>query len=324
MASIDIPLAQDLGDIYVLDTRHTDHKGTVCAYLVAGTGGSFALVETGPGSTLPTVKQAIAEAGFDLNCLEAVLVTHIHLDHAGAAGALAKATGAKVYVHERGAPHLNDPSRLMDSATRIYGEQMETLWGNMVPIPHKQLHPLAGGETLSILGRDVRVLYTPGHASHHVAYQLDDGSTFTGDVAAIRLTGSSVIRPALPPPEIDLEIWERSINDLLASHPTRLLLTHFGEVKDAEAHLRSVPESNRAWANVILAGMRAGEDTETLVERIAAHGNAELAAHDTPPDVAARHRHTSNYEMTVTGVVRYWRKHHPEKIGEQGSGVVDQ
>lgn len=321
MAYVDIPLVQDLGGVYVIDTQHVRNKGTVCAYLLPGENGKFALIETGPSSTLPTVKEGIAEAGFALENLEAILVTHIHLDHAGAAGTLAKISGAKVYVHEIGAPHLHDPSRLMNSATRIYGDKMDTLWGGMTPIPKEQLQILSGGETLNILDREIRAFYTPGHASHHLAYALDDGSIFTGDVGAIRLTGSDVIRPALPPPEIDLETWAASVDTLLAAKPKRLLLTHFGEVKDAEAHLRRIPERNQSWADVILEGMQAGEDTAELVARISAHGNAELAAHDTPPEVAARHRHTSNYEMTVTGVVRYWNKHHPEKIGGQGSRV---
>lgn len=324
MAYVDIPLVQDLGGVHVIDTQHVGIKGTVCVYLLPGKRGQFALLETGPSSTLPTVKQGIAEAGFELANLTSILVTHIHLDHAGAAGALAKETGAKVYVHERGAPHLHDPSRLMQSATRIYGDKMETLWGDMTPIPREQLETLSGGETLQILNRELRVIYTPGHASHHVTYQLDDDAMFTGDVAAVHLTGSSVIRPALPPPEIDLETWAASIDKLIAAKPTRLFLTHFGEVEDAVAHLRSVPERNRNWAKVILEGMQAGEESEALVERIAAHGNAELAASNTPPEVAARHRHTSNYEMTVTGVVRYWTKHHPEKVGGQGPGVGEQ
>ena len=320
MAYVDIPLVQDLGGVYLLDTRHVGNKGTVCVYLLPGEGGKFALIETGPSSTLPTLKEAIAVAGFVIENLEVILVTHIHLDHAGAAGTLAKASGAKVYVHEIGAPHLHDPSRLLKSATRIYGDKMDTLWGGMTPIPSEQLKVLTGGETLKILDREVRALYTPGHASHHLAYVLDDDSIFTGDVAAIRLTGSDVIRPALPPPEIDLETWETSVDKLLATKPQRLFLTHFGEVKDAEAHLRRIPERNQTWANVILEGIQVGEDSEALVKRISAHGDAELAAHDTPPEVAARHRHTSNYEMTVTGVVRYWNKHHPEKIGEREKG----
>lgn len=314
MASVDIPLVQNLGGVYLIDTQHVGNKGTVGVYLLPGERGRFSLIETGPSSTLPTVKQAIKEAGFKLEKLESLFVTHIHLDHAGAAGALAQATGANVYVHERGAPHLHDPSRLMQSATRIYGDDMDRLWGDMTPIPQSQLYALKGGETLNLGRRKMRVLYTPGHASHHVAYALDNGTVFTGDAAAIRLTGSDLIRPALPPPEVDLETWETSIETLLAAKPKRLLLTHFGEVKDAAAHLRRIPERNRKWADVILEGMQLAESNQALVQRMTLHGDAELKANQTPAELAMRYRLTSNYEMTVMGVTRYWRKHHPEKV----------
>ena len=314
MAYVSIPRVEDAGGVYVIDSRHMGNEGTVAVFLVPGEGRKFSLVETGPASTLEAVKAGVAEAGFDLNDLETVLLTHIHLDHAGAAGALAAESGATVYVHEIGAPHLIDPNRLMASATRIYGDMMDTLWGPMTPIPEAQITALQGGETLKLGGRTFQVIYTPGHASHHVAYLLDEDALFTGDAAAIHLKGSSVVRPALPPPEVDLETWRESAETMLAAKPKRLLLTHFGEVTDVETHLRRVPERNGAWAEVILEGMRAGEDDEALVERIADYGNAELLADNAQPEVVARHQVTSNYAMTVLGVTRYWRKRHPEKL----------
>lgn len=314
MAYVSIPKVEDSSGVFVIDTRHMGNEGTVAVFLVPGEGRKFSLVETGPASTLESVKAGIAEASFELEDLENILLTHIHLDHAGAAGALAAETGATVYVHDIGAPHLIDPSRLMASATRIYGDKMDSLWGPMTPIPEAQIKTLHGGETLKLGGHKVEVIYTPGHASHHVAYLLDEDALFTGDAAAIHLRGSSVVRPALPPPEIDLETWRETAQKMLAAKPKRLLLTHFGEVTDVETHLRRVPERNGAWAEVILAGMRAGEDDDTLVKRIADYGNAELKADDAQPEVMARHQVTSNYAMTVLGVTRYWRKHHPEKL----------
>ena len=314
MAYVSIPRVEDVGGVYVIDSRHMGNEGTVAVFLVPGEGRKFSLVETGPASTLEAVKAGIQEAGFELRNLENILVTHIHLDHAGAAGALAAESGATVYVHEIGAPHLIDPSRLMASATRIYGDQMDTLWGPMTPIPEAQIKPLQGGETLKLGGHVFEVIYTPGHASHHVAYLLDKDALFTGDAAAIHLRGSSVVRPALPPPEIDLETWRETAQKMLAAKPKRLMLTHFGEVTDPETHLRRVPERNGAWAEVILEGMRAGEDDATLTKRIAEYGNAELLADNAQPEVVARHQVTSNYAMTVLGVTRYWRKHHPGKL----------
>jgi glyoxylase-like metal-dependent hydrolase (beta-lactamase superfamily II) len=308
-----IPTVQDLGGVYLLDTRHMGNEGTVGVFLLPLAEG-FCLIETGPGSTLPTIKQGISEAGFKLQDLQAILLTHIHLDHAGAAGALAAETGAAVYVHSSGYKHLADPSRLMASAERIYGTEMERLWGTMSATPEVQLRVLQGGERLELGSRSVQVLYTPGHASHHVAYLLDEGSLFTGDAAGIRMVGSSVIRPALPPPEVDLEAWRQSIQMLLEARPRRLLLTHFGEVLDAEAHLWAVPMRNQTWADEILRGLRAGETEADLVRRIAALGSKELEAEQTPAEVIQRHQQTSNYQMTVLGLTRYWQKTHPEAL----------
>jgi len=316
MAFVSIPAIEDFGGVFVLDTKHLNLDGKVAVFLLASAhkDGHFALIETGPESTLPVIKAAIKEAGFDLNKLTDILLTHIHLDHAGAAGALVKETGATVYVHERGAKHMLDPSRLLDSATRIYGELMDTLWGGMQAIPEDKLKVLRGGESLSILGHKLDVLYTPGHASHHVAFFLNNKDMFTGDVAAIRLTGSDVVRPAVPPPDINLELWQESIAKLKEAKPERLFLTHYGMTDKVTEHLTTVLLKNKAWAEQILEGMLQNEDTETLVKRITEYGNAELKASNTPPEVMERHQQSSNYEMTVTGLVRYWTKFHPELL----------
>lgn len=321
MSYVSIPAVQDLGNVFLLDTQHLGGEGTLGVYLIPGASGKFALIETGPGSSLATIKEAIQAAGFDLKKLDSILVTHIHLDHAGAAGELAALSGAAVYVHERGAKHLHDPSKLLASAERIYGDAMDRLWGSMQPIPETQLKLLKGGERLKVLDHSLETLYTPGHASHHLSYLLNGKDLFTGDAAGIRLTGSSVIRPALPPPEVNLELWQESIRALLELDAQRLLLTHFGAYEDVEAHLLAVPERNQEWADEILQGMQEGEDTEGLSARIAALGNAELLADEAPPEVMKRHQETSNYEMTVMGVTRYWQKHHPDAL-EQAQSLL--
>lgn len=305
---IDIPQVQQLGDIYLFDLRHMDMQGMIGSYLLPGEGGAFALVECGPASTLDHLEAAIRAAGYEPKNLSDVLVTHIHLDHAAAAGTLARRYGARVVVHERGAKHLADPERLLKSATRIYGERMNELWGVMEAVPEAQLHAVSDGDTLNVSGQRLRVLYTPGHASHHVSYLLDDGTLFTGDAAAIKLTGSSVIRPALPPPEVNLETWDETLETMKAANPSRLLLTHFGQVLDAQAHLSRVSERNHEWAELIREGMEAGEDDDALINRLAAKSVAELEADGATPDVIARHRVTSNDEMTIAGVTRYWTK----------------
>jgi glyoxylase-like metal-dependent hydrolase (beta-lactamase superfamily II) len=304
-----------LEGVYLLDTVHMGLAGTIGSYLLPTSAGGFALIETGPGSTLAALEQAIREAGFEPEALEDVLITHIHLDHAGAAGALARRYGATVWVHERGAPHLADPSRLVRSAARIYGDEMETLWGEVASVPAAQLRALKDGEAVKGKGVRAIALDTPGHASHHLCYWLDDGILFTGDAAAIKMSGAPTIRPALPPPELDLEAWEASLERMKALAPSRLLLTHFGEVREAREHLDAVAEKNRKWAEVILEGMRLGESDEALIQRITEVGLAELEADGATPEAIAKHRVTSSFEMTVWGVKRYWQTRHPERIG---------
>lgn len=311
-----VPGVERLGDVFLLDTRHGGLGRTIGVYLLPLDGDAFALVETGPGSTLRTVTAAIGHAGFELRNLEAILVTHIHLDHAGAAGELTRTTDATLYVHERGARHLIDPTRLLDSAERVYGDRLATLWGGMEPAPGDRVTALADGDEVALSGRTLTAVHSPGHASHHHCFLLDDRSLFTGDAAGVRLPGSDVLRPALPPPETDLEAWEDSIARLRALEPSRLLLTHFGEVREADAHLARVPERNRAWAEEVLAGMQNGEDEASLVRRIQALELAELVADGADADAIERHRRTSDAQMTVQGLQRYWRKHHPDQVPE--------
>ncbi len=310
------PTVQDLGGVLLLDTNHMGFTGTVGVYLLpAGDGSkSFAIVETGPGSTTNNLKKAIYEAGFDFDNLTHILVTHIHLDHAGAAGALSAQTGAKVYVHELGYRHMHDPTRLIASARRIYRDKMDMLWGDMVAIPKERLQALDGGDRLDILGHKISVIYTPGHANHHVSFVLEDGSIFTGDSAAIKFVGSSIIRPAFPPPELNLDIWPETVSKMLAAKPSRLLLTHFGEVKDAQGHLNALQARHDKWSNVVLEALRNGKETAEIIEIIKNVGEAELNEDNAPASVFERHAITSDYEMTTTALVRYWTKTHPEML----------
>lgn len=310
----DIPQVQDLGGLFLLDTQHMGYPGTVGVYLLPGAAGTFALVESGPGSTLETVLAGVQEAGFAPEKLTGVLVTHIHLDHAGAAGTLAQRYGAEVYVYENGAGHLLDPSRLLASATRIYGDRMGELWGEMESVPQHLLRPVRDGETLEILGHRVGVLYTPGHASHHVGYLLDKTRLFTGDAAGIRLPGATTVRPALPPPELDLETWSRTIQAMRQVGPEELLLTHFGRVDDVETHFRDLEHQHRAWSETILEGMNSGEDDAALAARIAKLSREALLAEGASEATIARHSVTSSDAMTVMGVKRYWQKVHPERL----------
>ncbi len=309
-----IPRVQDLGNLFLIDTQHMGYSGTVGVYLLPGAAGTFALVESGPGSTLETVLAGVREAGFAPEKLTGVLLTHIHLDHAGAAGTLAQRYGAGVFVHENGAGHLVDPSRLLSSAGRIYGEQMNALWGDVEPLPQHLLRPVRDGETIEVLGHRIGVLYTPGHASHHVSYLLNKTRMFTGDAGGIRLPGAATVRPALPPPECDLDAWARSVQAMRQVEPEELLLTHFGHVSDVTGHFAELEHQHRVWSESILEGVNAGEDDEALAARVRALSREALQAEGASDETIARHSVTSSAEMTVMGLKRYWQKLHPERL----------
>lgn len=308
------PRFLEQGGVTVLDTGHGAYPGTIASFLLDLPEGGFALIESGPGSSLETLLAAIEASAHDPADLRFLLVTHIHLDHAGAAGELLQRSGAELIVHRIGAPHLVDPSRLMASALRIYGDAMGELWGRMLPAPAGSVRAVDGGEALQLGGLSVRVLYTPGHASHHVSYLLDDGTLFTGDSAGVLLPGAGVIRPAVPPPEVALEAWEDSVARMRAANPSRLMLTHFGQVMNADAHLAALPERNRTWADSVLQGMNAGEDEAALVRRVQELEDAEMTAAGMLAGVKHRTKMTSDAAMTVMGLTRYWRKQHPERL----------
>ncbi|MGI8512993.1 MAG: MBL fold metallo-hydrolase, partial [Solirubrobacteraceae bacterium] len=217
---------------------HLGRERVICCWEVDGV-----LIDPGPESCLDTLLEALDGAE-----PRALLLTHIHLDHAGATGALVERFGdLPVFVHERGARHLVDPSILLDSAGRLYSDEMERLWGRVAPVPEANVRPLAGGETVA----GFEVAYTPGHASHHVAYlHGDSGTVFAGDVAGVRIAPENLVLPPTPPPDIDVEAWLQSLDRVAAWAPSRLGITHFGAVEDPAAHLEIVRERLRAWADL--------------------------------------------------------------------------
>jgi len=309
----DYPRVRDLGGgVLQIDTGHVGNPGTIGVFAFRLPRGGFALVESGPGSTQAAVEHGLEQAGLDPAELRYLLLTHIHLDHGAAAGGLlANSADAQLVVHEVGAPHMVDPSRLMNSAERVYGDMLEPLWGRMQPVDQNRVTAVAGEEVIDLGGRKVTVLATPGHASHHVSYLLDDGTLFTGDSAGVRLSGAQVVRPALPPPDLNLEVWEDSVARMLAAEPERLILTHFGPVDGraaADEHLQQVVQRNRHWSEHILAGLRAGESDAELTERMQRLEDQELAEAHVLPGIRQRYKVTSDAAMTVTGVKRYLTK----------------
>jgi glyoxylase-like metal-dependent hydrolase (beta-lactamase superfamily II) len=306
----DYPRVRNLGGgVLQIDTGHNGNPGTIAVFALPLPAGGFALIESGPGSTQAAVEEGLRQAGLDVTEMRYLLLTHIHLDHAAASGALLQAApAARLVVHEVGARHMVDPSRLMASAERVYGDLLEGLWGRMLPVDAERVTAVTGKDSIDLGGRRVTVIATPGHASHHVSYLLEDGTLFTGDSAGVRLPGASLIRPALPPPDLDLEAWEVSIASMRQTQPERLILTHFGPVAGRDAadrHLASVPVRNRAWADEVLAGLRSGEDDAALVQRVQQLEDGELADARVLPGVRQRYKVTSDAAMTVGGVKRY-------------------
>jgi glyoxylase-like metal-dependent hydrolase (beta-lactamase superfamily II) len=247
------------------------------------------LIDPGPASCLATLLDALGEAR-----PRAVLLTHIHLDHAGASGSLVERwPDLEIYVHERGAPHMMDPTKLVESAGRLYGEDMERLWGEVLPVPVENVRILRGGEEL--LNGAFEVAYTPGHASHHVAYK-HGGTAFVGDVAGVRISPDTLTIPPTPPPDIDVEAWHGSIERVRGWSPERLVMTHFGSAEDVDAQLAEVSERLDNWA----ALARTEEpDTfiATIMEEIEQGAGGELLPAYTQAAVP---------EQIYAGLRRYW------------------
>lgn len=276
----------------VIDVMHLGRPHVIGCWEVDG-----ALVDPGPESSVENVIEAIGGEQ-----PRALVLTHIHLDHAAATGALVRRwPELEVYVHERGAPHLIDPSKLLASAERLYGEDMERLWGEIVPVPAENVKVLTGGE--AVLG--MRVAYTPGHASHHVCYLHEEtGTAFVGDVAACRIPPSNLVVPPTPPPDINIEVWEESLDAIESWQPERLALTHFGAIDEPAAHLATVRERLRAEAEVARK-LPEQEYEEDLQRRIkdALHGEGL-----TDDGTVAELLQAVPTAYQWSGLDRYWRK----------------
>lgn len=268
-----------------IDVRHLGRERVICCWQVGDV-----LIDPGPESSLETL---VEELGGEEP--RALLLTHIHLDHAGAAGALVRRwPGLEVYVHERGAPHMADPARLLASAGRLYGDAMDRLWGEVVPVPEANLRPLAGGETID----GFRVAYTPGHASHHVSYLHEDsGRAFVGDVAGVQVVPGGIVLPPTPPPDIDIEAWNDSLSLVARWKPQSLGLTHFGAVERPFEHLAVVRDRLAAWAT-LARELDAGAFEDHVREEV-----AESAG----PVVAKAYLQALQPQMQWAGLDRYWR-----------------
>lgn len=296
-----------------LDVGFLGRSEVIAAALVDCAEGCV-VVDPGPASSVPGLIRALAQAGRSLDDIRAILITHIHLDHSGATGTLLESRpDIDVFVHERGAPHLIDPGKLLGSAGRLYGDQMQSLWGAVKPVPANRVTALSGGETLEIGGERFEVRYTPGHASHHVSYlHVPSGTAFVGDTGGIRIGQALFVVAPTPPPDIDVEIWLETIERIAEWRPVRLALTHFGMVSDPVPHLEELKRRLVDQASVVRHSLQTEGDDE---RRIAAFREAvmrslrEVVGDD--EGAVERLRLAVPFDHCWMGLARYWRQREP-------------
>lgn len=292
-------------NLKIVDLMFQGQAEVIASYFLESDDGLI-MIETGPGSTIEAAKERLGAFGFRVQDVRHVLLTHIHLDHAGAAGWWAQ-QGAHIYVHEVGAPHLIDPSRLMRSARRIYGDQMDTLWGEMIPVSAKNLTALGDKDLLDLGGIEIRALDTPGHAYHHMSYVVGNMG-FTGDVGGASVPGYQLVDVATPPPEFNLEAWEQSINRIVNLGLERIYLTHFGEINDVEDHLGSLKELLAEAAEFIRIRLENELPDEQITTEYRHWYRQRVLKNNVPETVFDTLAMSNQPSMTVSGIARYWRK----------------
>jgi len=292
-------------EIHALDLNFQQQAQTIASYLIIGPNGPV-LVETGPMSTLATLQAQLAKHGYQATDVKHVLVTHIHLDHAGAAGWWAQ-QGADVYVHEVGAPHLIDPRRLIKSATRIYGNKMDSLWGGILAAPAEQVHSVLDEQIIHVAGLSFKALDTPGHAFHHHAYQLDD-VVFTGDAAGIHIPGEFFVDLPAPPPEFQLEIWLKTIERLLSHSFSAIYPTHYGRVDDWRQQLEVLSGLMQVASDFVRVRLNAGIERDQILKDYRAWFAARAQAGGLTEDALAQYEAANPLFMSVDGLIRYWTK----------------
>ena len=290
--------------IYILDLNFAGLPDSIASFLLETSEGPI-IFETGPHATLPYLERGLKEHGWRLKDLKHVFLTHIHLDHAGAAWALAE-KGAQIYLHPRGAKHMMDPSRLYTSAKRIYQDQMDALWGSLNPIPEEKLTAVEHASVIKIGKTEIQAWHTPGHAVHHIAWQIGD-QLITGDVAGVKIKGGLVEAPC-PPPDIDLEAWFSSLDLIEQLDVSALLLTHFGEVRDVKNHLAHLRELLQSWSEWIRPYAEKGSDWHSISPAFEAFVEKQRIQKGISEEVLKKYNNANPLWMSVAGLMRYWSK----------------
>lgn len=289
--------------IQVIDLNFLNTKESIGSFLIPTQKGPV-LIESGPETTFEALSAGIEKAGYKVEDIHAVLLTHIHFDHAGAAWKFAK-NGTKIYVHEIGLPHLANPEKLWNSAAQIYGDDMDRLWGNMESISTDLLIAANDGDVIDFGDVQFKVIYTPGHAVHHNAYQLND-VIFTGDVAGCKIENGPVVPPC-PPPDINLTLWKQSIQKLKDANPSALYLTHFAKQENPIQLLTELESELDNWANFIKPYYDSNTPAEQIVPKFMHFTTNAFKEKGLSDEEIKIYEYANPSWMSVNGLLRYWK-----------------
>ncbi len=290
--------------VQIIDLNFLHQSEAIAAFLIKNEN-QYALVETGPYSTIKAIEKVLEDNGITAKDISTVFITHIHLDHAGAAWYFAN-QGATIYVHPLGVKHLLDPSRLYNSAKQIYGDAMDSLWGAMNPIAPERIISVQHGEKINWSNTFLTAWHTPGHAQHHIAWQLDD-NIFCGDVGGVKiLTG--IVVPPCPPPDINVEDWTMSIELLKSLKPKTLYLAHFGAITKVNSHLNSLLKRLVRWANYVQKISENDAPTDVVLPKFVAFIHSEYKRFGADEKIIEKYEAASPSFMQLAGLQRYWKK----------------
>ena len=290
--------------VKIIDIQFLGVKSAIACFLIKSSKG-LVMIETGPSTSYKIISQELNNLGYNIKDVKHVFITHIHLDHSGGAWKFAE-NGAKIYVHPNGAKHLKNPQKLIESATKIYGNKMDFLWGKIKKIDKKKIQTVEHKEKIIIGDTIIKSLHTPGHAEHHIAWKIND-EIFAGDVAGAKIFNGPVL-PACPPPEIDLEKWENSIDIIIKENPKCLYLTHFGKTKDVDNHLKDLKKILWDWAKWIKKNNDKFDDVDTLTEKFKNYVNNFLKNLNLSENLINQYYTANPPYMSVSGLLRYWNK----------------
>jgi glyoxylase-like metal-dependent hydrolase (beta-lactamase superfamily II) len=297
----------DLGDsVFVLDTRTSGYEGITSAYLIRGS--RPCLVETGTATSAQVVQRALSDLGIGPDDLATIVVTHIHLDHAGGVGTVAGIyPRADVVVHERGARHLVDPEKLMSSARRVFGSVLDDVFGLLLPTPADRVHALGDVGSIDLGdGRRLDSFYAPGHAQHHIGLvDSATGDLYVGDAAGVYIPETADMRPSTPPPDFDLDLTLRTIQRFRDVAPRRLLFSHFGPVSEIDSSLDRAAEELQLWVGIVRESRVQGADAEHTVQRVIEKTAHRYAEYLSRPEVSSKFEHLNSAAANVAGINRW-------------------